>query len=572
MGTTRWALWCAIILLAGVMGSLAGCGDNGSPAAPQANTPPSVPSIPADQRVDVLFTYGSEKENWIKEATAAFNAANHKTKAGKIIVIDAEPMGSGDCIDGILTGEKKAVITSPASAAFIKLGNAQSRAKTNQDLVTASDNLVLSPVVIAMWKPMAEAIGWGTKPVGWAEILDLAKDPQGWAKYGHPEWGKFKFGHTHPEYSNSGLISVLAECYAGAGKTQGLTVADVNADNTAGFVQSIEQSIVHYGSSTGFFGKKMFSGGPAYLSAAVLYENMVIESYANPQGNTGGFPVVAIYPKEGTFWSDHPVGVVNREWVSDEQKEAAKVYTDYLLSADVQKRAVFYGFRPGNPAVTLDSPIDAAHGVNPKEPQNVLPVPEADVIDAMIKLWHVHKKHAQIVLVFDTSGSMNDDNKIGNARDGAGELIKLLDDDDTLGLLPFSTESHWLGQEMPMKTQRAGALSKVGGLTADGNTKLFDTIAQAYDYLQQHDDPAKISAVVVLTDGADTNSAMKLDDLINKIKSDSEKKGMRIFTIGYGNDAKKDELGKIADTTKAKFFEGKPENIRAVFREIATFF
>jgi hypothetical protein len=94
--------------------------------------------------------------------------------------------------------------TSPASTAFIKLGNAQSRARMGKDLIGETHNLVLSPVVIAMWQPMAEAIGWGRQPVGWSDILTLARDPRGWAI---PNGEPFKLGHTHTEYSNSGLIS-----------------------------------------------------------------------------------------------------------------------------------------------------------------------------------------------------------------------------------------------------------------------------------------------------------------------------------------------------------------------------
>ncbi|MCI0619012.1 substrate-binding domain-containing protein [bacterium] len=212
-------------------------------------------------------------------------------------------MGSGECIDELLSGKRKAHITSPASAAFIKLGNAKYRAKTGKDLIPTTENLVLSPVVIAMWQPMAEALGWPNKSLGWSDILTVAKNPQGWAAYGHPEWGAFKFGHTHPEFSNSGLISLFAEVYAGPGKVSALSLQDVEQPETAKYLSDIENSVVHYGSSTGFFGRKMFSNGPEYLSAAVLYENMVIESYL--QNNRTVFPVVAIYPKEGTFWSDH---------------------------------------------------------------------------------------------------------------------------------------------------------------------------------------------------------------------------------------------------------------------------
>src|SRR5262249_24345412 len=164
-----------------------------------------------------------------------FNRAGNKTTSGQRIFVRAIPMGSGESIEDILSGNTKAHITSPASGAFITLGNAESRAKTGQDLVGSTENLVLSPVVIAMWrrlaiamwKPMAEAIGYGKKPIGWADILTLARSDRGWAQYGYPQWGQFKFGHTHPEYSNSGLISVIAEVYAANRKTAGLSRNDV---------------------------------------------------------------------------------------------------------------------------------------------------------------------------------------------------------------------------------------------------------------------------------------------------------------------------------------------------------
>src|SRR5262249_51103524 len=125
--------------------------------------------------LEIQFAYGSEKQKWIDDVTAQFNRSNTKTSSGKIIQVTTLPMGSGECIDSILDGSVKADLVSPASAAFIKLGNAQSRTKTGKDMIGSTENLVLSPVVIAMWKPMAEALGWPGKQVGWSEILTLAK-------------------------------------------------------------------------------------------------------------------------------------------------------------------------------------------------------------------------------------------------------------------------------------------------------------------------------------------------------------------------------------------------------------
>src|SRR5271157_385718 len=524
--------------------------------------------------IELVFTYGSEKERWINEVTDKFNREDHRAQGGKRIFVRAIPMGSGECIDEVLNGARKPHLISPASGAFIKLGNAESQTKTGHELIGSTENLVLSPAVIAMWKPMAEAIGWGKKPIGWSDILALASSQKGWQAYGYPQWGQFKFGHTHPKYSNSGLISLFAEVYAATGKSAGLTVADVDKPHTAAFVEGIERSVVHYGSSTGFFGRKMFASGPQYLSAAVLYESMVVESYGSAEQLA--FPVVAIYPKEGTFWSDHPVGVVEREWVTPAHREAAKVYIQYLLQRPQQERAITYGFRPGAVDVPVASPLDQAHGVDPQEPKTTLEVPSVPVMDAILKLFDQKKKAASVVLVLDTSGSMNEDQKIQNAREGAKQLVNLLSPGDRLSLVPFNTKVNWASTDVPIGTGRDGLLQAIDSLFASGGTALYDSIDVAYQHLlqdqKQNAQGNRILSVVVLTDGEDNQSSLKLDELMQRIRYDGETRAIHVFTIAYGKDARKDVLKQIADATQAKSYEGTPQNIVDVFRDISTFF
>ena len=557
------AAWPFVLALAFLIFTLGGC-------KKERTESQQSPAVAPRGSLELVFPYGSEKEKWITDVTNAFNQRGLKTPSGKPIFVKALPMGSGETIDNILSGRLQAHLASPASAAFIKLGNAESRAKTGKDLIGNTDNLVLSPVVIAMWRPMAEAIGSGKKPIGWAEILSLSRNEKGWQGYGFPQWGKFKFGHTHPEFSNSGLIALFAEAYAASGKTAGLTLADLAKPQTKQFLAGVEQSVVHYGSSTGFFGRKMFSNGPEYLSAAVLYESMVVESYS--QANLP-FPIVAIYPKEGTFWSDHPVGIVEREWVTPEHRDAARTYIQYLLARPQQEKAMQYGFRPAAVDVPLAAPLDADHGIDPKEPKTTLEVPPVEVINALLQLWKTEKKHSNVALVLDTSGSMSEENKLQNAKVGAKQLVQMLDESDTFSFLPFSSELHWSGQDVSVKQGREQLLQQIDSLFPGGGTALYDSIDAAYEHLAGVSDPdSKIESVVVLTDGADTQSRMKLNDLMERIRYNGETRAIHVFTIAYGKDARKDILQKIADATQAKFYEGTPQNIVEVFRDISTFF
>ena len=277
-------------------------------------------------------------------------------------------------------------------------------------------DLVLSPVVIAMWQPMAEALGWPDEPIGWSDISQLAISEEGWAEYGYPEWGVFKFGHTHPGFSNSGLVSVIAEAYAGAGKQRGLALEDLHEAAVAEFMQHVESSIIHYGSSTGFFAERMFERGPSYLSAAVLYENLIVEQERKRlAGESSQIPVVAIYPKEGTFWTNNPYILLNAPWVTEAEKEAAQKFEAFLLDESQQEQAIALGFRSADPAIPLTDPLNAAHGVAPDQPQTILEIPSADVVQEVSSAWRQVKRPVDLILVVDTSGSMGGD-KIAAVR------------------------------------------------------------------------------------------------------------------------------------------------------------
>ena len=141
--------------------------------------------------------------------------------------------------------------------------------------------------------------------------------------------------------------------------------------------------------------------------------------------------------------------------------------------------------------------------------------------------------------------------------------------------MAFSSESHWLLQSAPLVQARAQATQALGGLIADGGTALYDSILQAYQRTlarQGKEDAGRICALVVLTDGEDTDSRAKLPALLDAIRFDGERRNVRVFTIAYGHDADTKVLQRIADATQAKSYQGTPENIRTVFRDIATFF
>jgi Ca-activated chloride channel homolog len=514
----------------------------------------------------ISFAYSPEKEVLALPLIKEFNKQGVKV-GGRPVFVEAENVSSGDAETKIAKGQLKPTAWSPASSLWGRLLNYEA----DKDYI-AQDNpsLARTPLVIAMWEPLARALGWPKKQIGFGEVLRLATSSGGWADFGHPEYGRFKLGHTNPDFSTSGLSAVAAEYYAATGKREGLTPQDIADAAVRKRIKSIEQSIVHYGDTTLFFSDQLKEHGPAYASAVAMEEATLVAFNKGRKGTK----LVGLYPKEGTFFSDNPFLILNAPWVTPQQKEAAQKLQDFLVDRITPEIAQNAGFRPGDPAKKAGAPIDAAHGADPSLPSTVLSLPEPRVLAGIKRAWRQDRKAANVMLVFDTSGSMGEENKIDQAKDGLRVFFRELSPRDRVGLSSFNTRVFKEAPIAPVKTNLGLLKQRVSGLLPDGETAVYDATGAGYDAVRALHDDSRINAVVVLTDGQDNQSHMSPSELVSKLRaqSQSEQQVVRVFTIAYGEQADRETLAKIAKASGGEEFSGDPDEIEAVYRTISSFF
>jgi Ca-activated chloride channel family protein len=349
----------------------------------------------------------------------------------------------------------------------------------------------------------------------------------------------------------------------------------VQQPEVAQFIADVEAGIIHYGRSTGFFGRQMFRRGPGYLSAAVLYENLVVEAYDETLYPDLPLPVVAIYPSEGTFWSDHPYAILDGPWMDDELTEAAEIYRDFLLDQPQQEKALQYGFRPADVNVPIGEPITAENGVDPDQPATLLDVPDADVTRAIRDIWGENKKRVEVQVVLDVSGSMNEGGRLTGAKEALNIFIEQLADEDQLGIITFSDGASVLTPLDELGSKREDVIDRVNGLFADGGTRLIDTVMETYEQLEQEPAGERIRAIVVLSDGEDTASLNSVSELTSMLQADESGQSIKVFTIAYGNGGGSGDaalMEAIAEASGARTYRSNPAEIEQVYRDIATFF
>ncbi|MBA2341927.1 MAG: VWA domain-containing protein [Thermoleophilaceae bacterium] len=524
---------------------------------------------PGGDSLKVSFAYSPEKEVLLKPLIERFNSEAQKV-GGKPVFVEAEVVSSGEAETKIAKDRLKPVIWSPASSLWGRLLNFDA---DRPFAARESPSIVRTPLVIAMWEPFARVLGYPKTQVGFEQIIRLARSKRGWAAFGKPEFGPFKLVHTNPDFSTSGLSAVVAEYYATTGKNEGLKEGDVTARKARETVRAIERSIVHYGDTTLFIADQMRKRGPGYASAVAMEEATLLEF----NRNRGSQPkLVALYPPEGTFYSDNPFIVLDAPWVSSQEREGAKKFQSFLEDQITPERAAEAGFRPADVKQAPAAPITKTNGADPKQPQRVLGLPEPRVLDRIRRTWRADRKPANVLLVFDTSGSMAEEDRLERAKEGLKVFLREASANDRIGLVAFSDQVRVLEPvARPLRENRAKLVEKVDGLIADGGTAVYDATNLGFNGVRDLRDKERINAVVVLTDGEDTESSLSADEVVRNIgkQGDSEDQ-VRIFTIAYSPEASgaKEALERISKESGGQPYEGDTEDIESVYRSISSFF
>ncbi|MFJ2566604.1 substrate-binding domain-containing protein [Streptomyces sp. NPDC087568] len=475
-------------------------------------------------------------------------------------------------------------VWSPAANVWLAVARQRATgAPKNRLPETAQPSVVTSPLTIAMPQPMAEALGWPKKKIGWKELADYAAQPDFWKSKGHPEWGGFKLGKTNPEYSTSGLNATIGAFFTEIGTTREMNPRDLENPRARNVVRSIENSAVHYGDTTLTFLANLRRAddegdATSYISAVTLEESSVVaynEGY--PCGSESNAPqcvvdpdklkpprtpLVAFHPTDTTstatdgstsqtLYSDHPYIVLNG--IEPAKKKIADDFRrKFLASPTARDRFTRLGFRTAPDKVT--SRLTLGNGVVGDEKLTPLSAPAPDVLDKLLAAWRDLRKPANVLTVIDTSGSMDwgvhsgtsqkaldEPSRLDLVKQARGPLFDGFTDRDKVGLWTFAKEVKEVSAPQAMgsgrNSHREDLKAGIDDLRAAGATSLNQAVADAVEFLHVHWDPHAINAVVVLTDGNnDPDDAPPAFTQLRRKLTDTSKP-VRVFTIAYGKDA-----------------------------------
>lgn len=177
------------------------------------------------------------------------------------------------------------------------------------------------------------------------------------------------------------------------------------------------------------------------------------------------------------------------------------------------------------------------------------------------------RQPVHLILLVDTSGSMEEKNKLGSVQRSLTLLLQLLSPEDRISLVTFSDDSKTvLRQSIPTPEERQAIQYRIQKLIPEGSTNMSAGLLEARTLVEPPSSGRK-QGLILLTDGhanIGVHSEQGLIEILARIQSESS--GLSLTTVGYGTDHNAEMLTNLAKAGGGAY------NVVNTLEDVATVF
>lgn len=317
-------------------------------------------------------------EPWVREAAKQFNDEKHQLTGSKqliqveVVAMDGlTALGKWDrdefgvlgdrTLDSLTDAEKEKLaqfptVWIPDSRYLVELANVTYKERLGRDVFLTDGEYRARPIAISLfawgiYQTRAQVLEQKFGDINWKSIHDAAITKGGWPELGgDPSWGFFKLVVPNPRKNVGGLAAMIAAAGEFYNRTD-ISVADVTNPEFQTWLKELMGALTDVSGSSAYTAEDFALFGYSVGDGGQLLESDLLTNMAGIQTRWAD-PLLIRYPNY-VSWFDFPFTV----WVGPEttafEKNAALEFQKYLLSPDIQKKAVARGLRPANPDIPV---------------------------------------------------------------------------------------------------------------------------------------------------------------------------------------------------------------------------
>jgi Ca-activated chloride channel homolog len=153
------------------------------------------------------------------------------------------------------------------------------------------------------------------------------------------------------------------------------------------------------------------------------------------------------------------------------------------------------------------------------------------------------RPHSNLVFLLDTSGSMDEPNKLPLLRSSMKLLLDTLSPDDTVSIVTYAGSAGTVLE--PTKAgEKARIIAALDNLDAGGSTAGAEGIRQAYNLAEMNFDKTSINRVILATDG-DFNVGITDPEELKSFVERKRETGIYLSVLGFGRGNYNDEMMQV---------------------------
>lgn len=318
--------------------------------------------------------------DWVNEAAKEFNGKNVELDGNPIEVevvsmdgltalgkFDRDEFGTlpPDADLQNLTPEQQKALDRfptawiPDSRYLPELANVAYKERLSRDVFLTDGEYRARPIALSLfawgvYQSRADALKQKFGDVDWKVIHDAAITKGGWPELGgKPEWGFFKLVVPNPRKNVGGLAAMVAAAGEYFDKTN-IGTGDVTDPGFQKWLGELVSSTTDLSGGSAYTAEDFALFGYSAGDGGQLLEADLLKNMEGIQTRWGE-ALQIFYPKYVT-WFDFPFTIWMGPETTATEKNAALEFQRYLLSPDVQAKAVGDGLRPVNSEVSVDQP------------------------------------------------------------------------------------------------------------------------------------------------------------------------------------------------------------------------
>jgi extracellular solute-binding protein len=294
--------------------------------------------VRAERPGDLLFITTAAKKDWVGLQVEKFNNASENNGRWRVM---PRPMPSREAMHAILDGKVEPALWSPGGPMWPgRLAEAWTERHSGGRILDAADPnayrvFLRSPLVFLTTRDKARFLAprlGGANP--WAALRRLSLGQE------KVPWGRFRFSHADPLTSSSGILT-LGLILNEFGQNEGDLARVVEGRPFLKYLTELEHALVYDQAAIKGTTQltKSFLDNPSRYDVITAYESAALEA-APTRPN-----IAVIYPNPTAF-AEHAVCVLQGDWLSDQQREGANRFMEFLSSDQAQADGVKLAFRP----------------------------------------------------------------------------------------------------------------------------------------------------------------------------------------------------------------------------------